>query len=132
MLPVLCFVRGLLAASVDELDPVTVRIADEADQRAALADAVRLALSLDSLRLQLRKRPFEVVDADRDVAVPSAELVCASIVVERQLELLVLAGKAEEVVGRLELAVSHDVQVAPELHAERLVERSASFRIRDP
>jgi len=50
----------------------------------------------------------EVVDADRDVAVAGVEVVGAAVVVERQLELLLLAREAEEVERRLRLAVADD------------------------
>src|SRR6266545_3260742 len=123
--------RALFAAALDDLDPVAVRVADEAQERAALAHAVRLAVGLDALLTEPRKRLSEIVDADRDVAVTRADVVAAAVVVERQLELLLLAGEAEEVVRRLELAVAHDRQLAPELHAERLVERAAPVRIGD-
>ena len=66
----------------------------------------------------------------RDVAVRRAELVGAAVVVERQLELLLLAGHAEEVVRRLELAVADDRQLAPELEPERLVEARGCARDR--
>jgi hypothetical protein len=56
----------------------------------------------------------------------------AAVVVERELELLVLAGDAEEVVRRLPLAVPDDVHVAPELQAERFVEGPSPPRIGDP
>src|SRR5436305_1359888 len=66
--------RALLRAAsgpraLDELDAVLVRIADEADERASFAQAVRLALRLDSLLRQARKRRRHVVDRERDVAV---------------------------------------------------------------
>ena len=50
--------------------------------------------------------------------------------VKCQLELFVLPGHAEEVVRRLPLTVPHDVHVAAELQAERLVERAAGGRRR--
>jgi hypothetical protein len=59
-----------------------------------------------------------------------AEVVGAAVVVERQLELLVLAGDAEEVVRRLRLAAADDVELATELEAERFVERAGSSRDR--
>ena len=51
--------------------------------------------------------------------------------VEGELELLLLAGDAEEVVRRFLLAVPDDVHVAAELEPERLVERTASVRVGD-
>src|SRR5262249_43231308 len=68
----------------------------------------------------------------RDMAVGGAELVGAPVVVEGELELFLLAGHAEEVVRRLELAVPDDRELATELHAERLVEGTAPVRIGDP
>ena len=56
-------------------------------------------------------------------------LVGAAVVVERELELLVLAGQPVEVVRRLELSVADDRQVAPMVEPERLVEGLAAGRI---
>src|SRR5438132_10991128 len=66
---------GLPSAAIDQLDPVAVRVADEADARAALAHAVRLAFGLDALLLQPRQRLVDVVDAHCDVPVARSELV---------------------------------------------------------
>src|SRR5207244_8693039 len=53
-------VRLVLApTSVDQLDAVAIRILDEADERAAFADSIRLAFCLDALLLQLGERPLE-------------------------------------------------------------------------
>ena len=60
-----------------------------------------------------------------------AELVAAAVVVERQLQLLLLAGDTEEVVGRLLLALADDVHLAAELEPERLVKRPAPLGIGD-
>src|SRR4051794_13946354 len=111
--------RGLSPAAFDQLDPVTVRILHEAEPRPSFADAVRLALRLDSRVLQPRKGRVEVVDADRDVAVARPLLVGASVMVERQLELLFLARSTEEIVRRLELAVADDRCLTPEFEAQR-------------
>jgi hypothetical protein len=54
------------------------------------------ALGLDAQCGQRRQGRVEVVDADRDVAVPGHELVGPAVVVER-LQLLLLAGHSEEV-----------------------------------
>src|SRR4051794_25540853 len=115
----------LPAALVDELHAVAVRVADEAEERTSLAYAVRLPLRLDALLLQPLERPAEVVDADGDVPVAGAEVVRTTVVVQRQLELLVLAREPEEVVRRLLLAAADDVHVATKLHPERLVEGAA-------
>jgi hypothetical protein len=55
-----------------------------------------------------------------------AQLVPPSVMVEGELELLLLTGHTEEVVGRLELAFSDDVLVTTELESERLVETAAA------
>src|SRR5262249_37820671 len=83
----------------------------------------------DSLLLELGERLIQVVDAKSDVAVGRAHLVGATVVVERELELLDLPRRAEEVVGRLELPVTNDRKLAPELQSERLVEGPASVRV---
>src|SRR5262249_32850992 len=101
------------------------------NERAALADTVRLPLRLDALALQLVERVGEVVDAHSDVSVAGAEVVRAAVVVQGQLELLLLAGHAEEVVRRLALAAADDVHVAAELEPQRLVERPAALGIGD-
>src|SRR5262245_39428588 len=81
---------------------LTVRVADEAEQRAALAHAVRRPLGLDPLVGERRERRLHVVDRQRNVAVPGADLVRvdAEVVGELQLRLL-LARDAEEVVDGL-------------------------------
>src|SRR4051812_16577646 len=73
-------------AATDQLDAIPVRVADEAEEAAALAHLVRRPLRLDALLAEPRERAVEVVDADRDVAVAGPELVRAAVVVERQLE----------------------------------------------
>lgn len=75
----------LTTGPVDQLDSILVRIADEAEPRAAFSDAVRLALGLDALVREPRERLVEVVHADRDVALAGAEVVRAAVVVQRQL-----------------------------------------------
>src|SRR4051812_44825874 len=89
-----------------QLDPVAVRVAHEAEERAALADPIRLPLRLDSLLLQPGERRVEIVHRERDVPVPRAEIVGAPVVVQRELELLGLARDPEEVVRCLPLAVA--------------------------
>src|SRR4051812_26530863 len=121
-----------LAYALDELHAVAVGVANERQPAAALAHPVRLALCLDPLARELAQRAVEVAHADRDVPVRRPHLVRAAVVVERQLELLVLSGVAEEVVRRLELPVADDRRLAPELEPEGLVERPAALRIRDP
>jgi hypothetical protein len=96
---------------------------------AALAHPVGLALGLDALLGQPPQRLVEVVDGDGDVAVSAAKLVAAPIVVEGQLELLLLAGNAKEVVGCLQLAVANDRKLAAEFEAERLVGAPAAFGV---
>src|ERR671924_1153327 len=112
--------------ALDELDPVLVWIADEADPRAPLAHPVRRPLRLDPLSRQFLERRVEVVDGQRDVAVAGPDLIRVDAEVVRQLELRrVLAWDAEEVVDRLVA----DRQLAPLLEAERLVEGDRPLRI---
>src|SRR6059058_5496386 len=120
------------AAALDQLDPVAVRVLDEAEPRAALADAVGLALGLDALLGQAPQRAVEVVDADRDVAVAGAEVIRTAVVVVGQLQDRVVAAHREEVVRRLLLSVPDDVQLAVEREAERLVEGAAPAGVGDP
>ena len=66
------------------------------------------------------------------MAIARAELVPAAVVVVRQLEHSLLVAHGEEVVGRLDLPVADDVEVACEREAEGLVERAALLGIGDP
>ena len=61
--------------SLDQLDPVAVRVTHEAQARSALAHAVGRLLGLDALARELLERRVEVVGADRDVAVGRPEVV---------------------------------------------------------
>src|SRR5947209_690215 len=116
----------------DDLDSVLVGVPDEAEPVSSVPHRVGRAFGLDALVLQLRQSAVQVIDADRDVPVGTAHLVAAAVVVQRELELFLLAGEAEEVVRRLELAVTDDRELASRLHAERLVERAALLGICDP
>src|SRR5689334_15481463 len=109
---------SLSGAAFDELDAVLVGILHEAEAVPSGAHRIRRPLGLDSLLLQPRERPVEVVDRERDVTVARAEVVRSPVVVVRELEFLVLAGHAEEVVRRLLRAVTDDVELAPELETE--------------
>src|SRR6516225_11385040 len=84
------------AAAEKQLDQrfkLSIRVADEAEAVAALADGVRRTFGFDALLGEARERAVEVVDADRDVPVASAVVVGAAVVVERQLEhALLVAG----------------------------------------
>src|SRR4051794_1359460 len=111
--------RRRASCTLDDLHTVVVWIAHEAQPRAALADRVRRALRLDALLPELRQRRVEVRHADRDVTVSGAVVVRAAVVVQRQLQHVGHAARAEEVVGGLELAVSHDRRLLAGLEAER-------------
>src|SRR5205085_8216309 len=50
--------------ALDQLYPVTIGIADEADERRARANAIRRFLRLDSLRGQLGQDFLEAIHAD--------------------------------------------------------------------
>src|SRR5581483_5755647 len=122
----------LASAALDQLDPVAVWVPDEADPGAAGAHLIRRPLRLDALLRQRRERRVEVLDAEGDMAVAGAEVVRPTVMVERQLELGVVAGRREEVVRSLQLAVPDDRRLAPELEAERLVEGAAAVEVGDP
>src|SRR5207247_7474601 len=97
--------------SVDERQP-SVRVAHEAESRAALAHLVGRALGLDALLGELGERGVEVLDPDSDVTIGRAQLVREAVVVERQLEHVLGVAQREEVVRRLQLPVADDVHVA--------------------
>src|SRR5439155_6287616 len=117
----------LSSAAVDQLDPVAVRIAHEAKERAAFAHAIRLALRLDPLLAQAREGRGEVVDRESDVPVPRSELVGVDPEVVRQFEPILVAGQAHEDVDRLVA----DRQPPALLEAERGVERDRTVDIAD-
>jgi hypothetical protein len=50
----------------------------------------------------------EVVDANGDMAVGGTGVICSAVVVEGELELLLVTGIAEELIGRLEFVVPDD------------------------
>src|SRR5690348_1571761 len=75
------------SAALDQLNPVAIRIAHEAQAVAALADRVGRALGLDPLLLQTRQRGVQVGGGDRNVAVGGTELVGVHAEVVGQLEL---------------------------------------------
>jgi hypothetical protein len=89
----------------DQCLKLAVRIAYEADSRPTLTHPVRLTLGVDSLLVEAGEPFVEVVDGERDVAVAGAEIVGTSVLVERQLQLLLLPWNSVEVVRRLELTV---------------------------
>ena len=81
--------------SLDDLDPVAVRVAHEAQPRAALAHRVGRLLRLDPLLGEPRERGVEVVGGDRDVAVAGADLVrlgAADVVRQLQPRRVAVAG----------------------------------------
>src|SRR3954453_59071 len=83
---------GERLALLDQLDPVAVRVAHEADAGAALPDAVGRLLRVDALVGQRRERLVEVVDRQRDVVVTRAELVGVDAEVVGELEPVAVAG----------------------------------------
>src|SRR4051812_29666247 len=117
---------GALAA-LDELDPVAVRVADEAEPRAARAHGVRRALGLDALAGELLERPVEVVHGERDVPVAGAQLVGVDAEVVGELQAVVVPGQAHEDVDRL----VPNRKLAALLEPERLVERDRAVWIGD-
>src|SRR3954469_6982514 len=59
--------RSATLAALDELDAVAVRVAHEADPRAAGPDRVRRLLGLDALRGEVGEGAVEVLDGHGDV-----------------------------------------------------------------
>ena len=118
-----------LARALDQLDPVVVRVADEAQARAALADAVRRLLRLDPDLGEALEGCVEVVDGECDVAVARADVVWLGLaVVEGELEAVAVAGEAHEDVGGLVA----DGDAAALLEAELLVELNRAVDVGDP
>ena len=106
------------SAGLDELDPVPVRIADEADPAAALAHLVGRLLGLDALAGKALERPVQVLDGHGDVVVAGAHLVRVDAVVVGQLQPRAVAGEAHEHVDGL-VADGHPPEL---LEAQLLVE----------
>src|SRR4051812_15550332 len=105
------------SALLDELDAVPVRVTDEAQPRAALANRVGRLLGLDAHAREALQGPVHVLDGDRDVVVAGAEVVGVDAVVVGQLEPPAVAGEAHEDVDRLVA----DGEAADLLEAELLV-----------
>src|SRR5437868_13211616 len=113
----------------DELDPVAVRVAHEAQPVAAVADGVWRLLGLDPLLGQVLEGPIEVVRGDRDVAVARPEVVAVDAEVVGQLEArpVAVARLVHEHVDRLVA----DRDPSDLLEAERLVERDRAVDVGD-
>src|SRR5204863_9037147 len=104
----------------DELDPVAVGVAHEAQPVAAVADGVRRLLGLDALLGQVLEGPIEIVRGDRDVSVARPQVVAVDAEVVGQLEArhVAVAGLVHEHVDRLVA----DRDPPHLLEAERLIE----------
>src|SRR5262249_27279344 len=61
-----------------------------------------------------------------------SDVVAPAVVVQRQFELDILAGRCEEVVRRLQLTIPDDRELAFELEPQRLVEAPARLEVGDP
>ena len=66
------FWRGPLLGALDQLNPIVVGIANEAQERPALVDRVGGTLRLDPLTRETLERLGHVVDGERDVSVGRA------------------------------------------------------------
>src|SRR5215218_9961871 len=113
--------------SLDQLDPVAVRIAYEAESRAALPHSVGRPLGVDAVGRQLLEGAVEVLYRESDVVVAGAELIRVDAVVVGQLEHRVLSGQPHEHVDRL-VADRHP---RPLLESELLVERDRAVDVAD-
>jgi hypothetical protein len=116
---------------LDDLDPVAVGIAHEAQARAALAHAVGRLLRLDPLLGEAGERRVEVLRGDRDVAVAGADLVrllAADVVRQLQARRVAVARHVHEHVDRL-VADRHATDL---LEPERLVEGDRAVDVEDP
>src|SRR5215211_2697294 len=122
--------QGTLARGVrlDELDPVAVRIAHEAQAVAALAHGVRRLLGLDALPRELGECAVEILGRDRDVVVAGAEVVAVDARVVGELEPRAVVGQAHEDVGR---AIG-EIEAADLLESERVVEGDGPVDVADP
>src|SRR5690242_9942540 len=112
--------EGRLPA-LDELDAVVVRVADEADLRAAGVRRVRRLLGRDAVLGEPRELGVHpALDGQGDVPVGVAVGVgLLAAVVERELELVVVAGDGQEDHGR---GVPADPGAATLLEAQGAVE----------
>src|SRR3954447_24472171 len=124
---------GQLVAELlpDQLDPVAIGIADEADAVAlgAAAGAVGGLFGLDPQLRQAGEGVVEVaVDEQGDVVVAAAVLVAGDAVVVGELEARVFAGQGHEDVDRL-LADRHPPHL---FEAELLVEGDRAVDLADP
>src|SRR5919108_1998028 len=118
-----------LTAALDQLDPVAVRVAHEADARAlgAASGPVRRLLRIDPVRRQSLERAVEVLDGQRDVVVARPELVGVDPVVVGQLEPRVVTRQPHEHVDRLVPDRHPPALLEPEL----LVERDRAIDVAD-
>src|SRR5262249_43029288 len=88
----------LAAAQLDQLHLVPVRILDERGRPSAMLQRTGLARHLGALGAQSLDRLVDAVDAQRHVAVGSAEIVCVGVPVVGELEdrLLILRTISDE------------------------------------
>ena len=118
-----------LAGALDQLDPVAVGVADEADSRpfGSPTGAVRRLLRPDAVARQFVESPLQVLDRERNVVVARSEVVRVDPVVVGQLEDGVLAWQPHEDVDGL-VADGH---APPLLEAEVLVELDGAVDVAD-
>src|SRR5436305_4263314 len=119
------------SAVFQQLDPVAVGVADEAQARAAVAHRVRRALVLDALFGELSERLVEVAGGDRDMAVAGAELiwlVVSNVVGQLESRLGPVLGEShEDIYGLIP-----DRQPPHLLKSKGPVELDRAVDIRDP
>src|SRR5690349_15750736 len=123
-----CQARPVRASRpLDQLDAVAVRVPNEAQPRASLADAVGRFLGLDALVSELRQHRVEVLDGDGYVVVAAAQLIRVDAVVVRQLEPRPVAVESHEDVDRLVT----DRRAPDLLHPEGFVEGHRAVDVSD-
>ncbi len=73
----------------------------------AFANLVGRFLRLNPLLLRRAQSGLKVINADRDVAIRCADLLCPTVVVKGEFKLFLLTGETEEVESRLLLTLAN-------------------------